>query len=179
MLAAAGLGTLKFTDTLFQRLRDAPPASGETREEFNLCAVEMARELPLGVGINNYVYAINNTPYGAQAPAYADGTKDAGVCHHIYLLTAAEMGYVGLFFFVLMIGAVQFRAFQIVRHARDPLLKAYAVGCFVGLFSLHLQGLLEWVLRQTNVWFFFCTMAGTLTAVQSLSKRLNRQGSVA
>ncbi len=160
-------GGIKASDTLIDRFINAPIRSGETREEFNVCAQKMAADMFWGAGLNNFSHMIGKTKYARWAPPALDGGPgtDDGVAHHIYWLTAAELGYPGLVIYLCLIVAVQFRCILIYFQSRDSFLRAFAVGCFIGLFSLHLQGLLEWIMRQTNTWFYFCAIAGTLNAI--------------
>lgn len=176
VMAAGGLTLMALSlDTVIERFETAPEQSKQTRLDLNDCARLMARDFPLGVGLNNYSHMVGHTPYGDPAPDLPGGGKDDAVAHHIYLLTAAELGWVGLGSFILMIGAFSLLALRLALRARDPLYRAMGIGLGSGMAALHLQGLLEWVLRQTNVWFLFCAICGTLTAVIRLERAQARE----
>ena len=164
LLCGIVAGAFKASDTIVDRFLNAPKESAETRISLNLAAMQMADTRVLGVGLNNFSHAIANTRFGRLAPE-----DDYGVAHHIYWLTAAELGYAGLFLFVALIGVVQLRAARLGLTSAVPLLKALGIGLFAAMIALHLQGLLEWILRQTNVWFLFCAQAGSLVAATRLS----------
>jgi hypothetical protein len=57
---------------------------------------------------------------------------------------------------------------------KDPVIKAFCAGIFCGFLALHLQGFLEWILRQTPVWFLFCAMSGLLVAIANIRKSESR-----
>ena len=179
ILGCLGLGGLiagaAASRTIIQRFLEAPKESEETREGFNLCAARMAREFPFGAGINNFSYMIGQTRYGEDAPDLPEGGKDDGVAHHIYWLIASEMGYFGLGCFVLLFAGVQGKALAMALRGKTGLCRAYAAGVFCGLLALHLQGFLEWILFQTNIWFLFCAQLGALTAAGRLDQAAGRE----
>lgn len=170
-LGAVG-GGIKASDTVMERFMNAPKSSQEARDSFNLSARRMGHDFPFGVGLNNFSHMAGHTEYGDTAFNLARDVRDDGVAHHIYWLTIAELGYPGFLIFLVMILTVQARSLGLALWARDPLVRTLAVGCFAGLASLHFQGLLEWVLRQSNVWFLFCALAGSLTAIGRLEEAL-------
>ena len=72
--------------------------------------------------------------------------EEAGVCHHIYWLTAAEMGYSGLA--VLLLILARFLSKMAWQVRGEPVLERYLLfGILVGMCALHTIGLLEWVFR--------------------------------
>lgn len=130
----------------------------------------MIHERFFGVGINNFSYAIGHTHLGEKAPLNEerDG-RDDGVAHHIYYLTGAEMGKPGLVAFFLMIGGILYRCLWLIWKVKNHnTAVAYAIGMLAGMITLHIQGLLEWVFVQTNIWFIFCALSGSIVALGRL-----------
>ncbi len=169
MGVAAIFGGIKVAGTLTQRFLEAPPESEQTRKDFNACAHDIINERPIGVGINNYSYAIGKTHFGEKAPLNAERIdRDDGVAHHIYLLTGSEIGIHGLIAFFLMIGGILYRCLWLIRKSRNNLVTVYAIGILAGMITLHVQGVLEWVFLQTNIWFIFCALSGTVVALGRL-----------
>ena len=100
------------------------------------------------------------TRYRAHVSVLA-GEEQAGVAHHIYLLTAAEMGYAGLFAFALFMASLTGRAAWHGLRARST--ETTLVGGFlVGLVALHFVGALEWVFRLSPVLYLFGVVAASV-----------------
>ena len=186
-LMAAGLVILSAIGAmaapkLIKRFNEAPKESAETRVYFNNAALAMAADHPLGTGLNSYSWMLANTHYYWYV--YPDKRKEVrnprefryskhgvsrlGTCHHIYLLFAAETGWFGMYVFLLWIS--RFLLFNLVLffRARDRLLKAILLGMLLGFWTLHTQGLLEWIFRQTAVFYEFFLVSGTLVAMRRM-----------
>lgn len=94
--------------------------------------------------------------------------------HNIYIVTAAETGTIGLIVF-LMIGL----RFLIIggqsaickQHAEASM---WMIGIFGGLLAVYFQGLAEWSIRQTPLWYLFCSLIGLLVS-QMQSKKFPSQ----
>lgn len=163
---------------MIKRFQEAPKASEETRHYFNDAALAMAREHPLGTGLNSYSWMLANTDYywlvypdKVDVPdpeAFREsksGLSRLGTCHHIYLLWAAETGWAGAVIFVVFVARFALLAAWLLVVLRDEALRALIIGVLAGLSTLHLQGLLEWVFRQTQVFYLFCLISGLTVAI--------------
>ena len=53
-------------------------------------------------------------------------------------------------------------------RARDEYYHALLLGLLVGFSVLHLQGMLEWILRQTQVFYLFCILSGLMVSIGSI-----------
>lgn len=144
------VGALFVADTVIDRFLNAPPASEEARNEFEIAAIMMADDYPTGVGLNLYSKVLTEVQEYRQHISVMRNEEQAGVAHHIYLLTAAEMGYGGMVAFILIL--LLFLVSMVVRGIRwntveQRLLLALALGfamvCAIGMY--------EWVLRQSPV----------------------------
>jgi hypothetical protein len=85
--------------------------------------------------------------------------EEGGVAHHIYLLTAAELGYGGMYAFVglVVLFGLSMVLFGITwKSLEQRLLLALAVGFFV----LFLIGFYEWVIRQSTVLYQLVVAVG-------------------
>ncbi len=154
-------GGVVAADSVMKRFREAPESSHHAREEFNTAARMMAADHTLGVGLNNFSHVLTyETRYRAHVSVLA-GEEQAGVAHHIYLLTAAEMGYAGLFAFAFFMASLTGRAAWHGLRARST--ETTLVGGFlVGLVTLHLVGALEWVFRLSPVLYLFAVVAAAV-----------------
>ncbi|OGG44596.1 MAG: hypothetical protein A3F84_05555 [Candidatus Handelsmanbacteria bacterium RIFCSPLOWO2_12_FULL_64_10] len=158
-------GGLKSADTLFERFRGAPEESALARKEFEAAAAWMVNDRPLqGVGLNNFSYVLTIPSKYRENFKTMAGERQAGVAHHIYLLTAAEMGYPGLIVFVILIGRFAWLAGRHAWGARS--LEALLLfGFFLGLCALYAVGFLEWTLRITPVSYLFIISCGICVAL--------------
>lgn len=164
LLAMVG-GGIKAAGSIMDRVKNAPEESHQAREEFNLAADMMARDHPvIGVGINNFPEVLTNQDkYNSHIQVMAN-EEQAGVCHHIYRLTLAETGYVGLALFLLVILRFLWRAGRLAfrGHGLHALLGA---GFLFGHAAMHASGFLEWAFRITPVATMYAATCGLLVAM--------------
>ena len=158
VLAILAVGGAMAADTIIRRFQEAPESSEQAREEFNAAARDMARDHTLGVGLNNFSKALtDNETYRAHL-VVMKGEEQGGVAHHIYLLTAAEMGWGALGIFILVLG--RFLAILLWRGLRAP---GFEGGQLLvlgfGMTALHAQGLFEWGFRVTPILYQFLILA--------------------
>jgi hypothetical protein len=165
-LMVGGLVVLaKSLDSIIERFTSAPAASVEARDKFTMAAEAMAMENPFtGIGINMFSHVLE---HGGYADRFELASVDRnGIAHHIYWLTAAELGYIGLAAYVLLLAAVLWMA---VRLARSRGVRGdIALGMAAGLFVTYVQGTAEWIARQTPMSYGFWLFAGALSALTAL-----------
>lgn len=176
---------------IIQRFQKAPKESAETRHYFNSAAKAMANDYFWGIGINSYSYSLANSEYywyvypdieeddreAFRDPDNARAVSRLGNCHHIFLLWASECGWVSMYVFMMLVGVFMLlNAFLILHTRKKPYFNAIAIGLFCGFTTLHLQGLLEWVFRQTQVFYLFHFLSGVLISVFIQRKNLPHQG---
>ena len=153
------LGGIVVIDTVIDRFLNAPKESEEARNEFEIAAIMMADDNSLGVGLNQYSQVLTVTEKYRKHISVMKNEEQAGVAHHIYLLTAAEMGYWGMYYFILIIVVFLFSMFWnglAWKTLEQRLLLALVVG-FAVVFAI---GLFEWVLRQSPVLYELAVAAG-------------------
>lgn len=169
---------------IIERFQKAPEASELTRKYFNNAARAIANEHTFGTGLNSYSWTLANTEYYWYVYAEEQDTiKDEeefkesqmgqsrlGTAHHIYYLFAAETGWPGMIIFILLIGRYFLHNFILLLRSKDDYYQAVLLGLFVGFSTLHLQGLLEWIFRQTQVFFLFCVLSGLMVATGRIMK---------
>ena len=176
--AAAALaltaGATVAADSLVERFTNAPESSQEARDEFNQAALAMAGDHPLGVGLNNYSAVLTRTERYNRHIEVMEEEETYGVAHHIYWLTAAETGYLGLVLFGWFIFRITWHAGRHGLVSRAPE-GALAGGLFLGLCALHLSGLLEWTFRTTPVMYLFAVSCGCVVAFVEREKAVRRE----
>lgn len=138
---------------IIQRFQRAPEASKNTRIFLAWAAYRMAREHTLGVGLNNF--SAHSGPGGKYAIELYQDTRITdktnpfgGIVETIYLLVAAECGWVALAALLLWFGYYFILAMRLVFHLRHCPGFGIAIGCFAGLFANFSQSLIEWSLKQ-------------------------------
>ena len=148
----------------------------------------MANDKLFGMGLNSYSWALANTDYYWYVYAEErDEVKDEeefresrkgqsrlGTAHHIYYLFAAETGWPGMIIFILFIAKYYLHNLVLLFRARDDYYQAILLGLLVGFSTLHLQGLLEWIFRQTQVFFLFCVLSGLMVATGNVMKQVRQ-----
>jgi hypothetical protein len=169
---------------IIERFQKAPEASELTRVYFNNAARAMANEHTFGTGLNSYSWTLANTDYYWYVYAEErDTVKDEeefresrmgqsrlGTAHHIYYLFAAETGWPGMVVFILFIARYYLHNVVLLFKARDEYHQAILLGLLVGFSTLHLQGLLEWIFRQTQVFYLFCLLSGLMVSTGYIMK---------
>jgi hypothetical protein len=160
VLVGAALVLAKSAATIIQRFTEAPKESEQARVLFNAAARAMANDHTFGVGINMYSFVLD---HGGYADMFnVDPGDRNGIAHHIYWLTAAETGYVGLAAYIFLLAAVLLSA---VRAAVRPgLTGEIALGIVAGLTVTYVQGTAEWIARQTTMSYCFWMFAAMVSA---------------
>ena len=155
-----------------------------TRVYFNMAARAMAQDKLFGSGLNSYSWMIEHTDYywyvypdaleeekDLEAFRESDkGISRLGTAHHIYYLFAAETGWPGMVVFIFFIASLYLRNLVLFLRTRDEYYQAVALGLLVGFSTLHLQGLLEWIFRQTQVFLLFCLLSGLMVAIGNIAR---------
>jgi len=164
-------GAAKAADSLAKRVKDAPKSSEEARVEFNNAAHAMLHDHSMGIGLNNFSYVLTTRTEYHRYLVVTKGESSSGVCHHIYNLTAAELGYPGLILFLLVILSFCWTAFRSSLQNRG-LEASLLIGLLLGALNLHLQGFLEWGFRITPVMQIITMNCGMIIG---LSRRVDMQ----
>lgn len=150
-LALAGLlGLALMMPRIVERFEKAPESSGEKRRFFARTALNVVRDHPVaGVGINNWAVFLNgHEGYQDPSPAGRDEKGDIGIVETIYLLTAAECGWVGLALLLAWFAYFWLVALRLAFRLARTRWAYIPVGMLGGLTGCYLQSGLEWVLKQ-------------------------------
>jgi O-antigen ligase len=162
VLLGSVLVLAKSAATIIQRFTEAPKESEQARVLFNAAARAMANDHVFGVGINMYSFVLDHGGYADMFDV--DPGDRNGIAHHIYWLTAAETGYVGLVTYLGLLAAVLLAA---IREAVRPGLTGdIALGIAAGLTVTYVQGTEEWIARQTTMSYCFWMFAAMISAFQ-------------
>jgi len=165
-------------DTVIDRFLNAPKTSEEARNEFEVAAIMMADDNKFGVGLNQYSQVLTVTKKYREHISVMRYETQAGVAHHIYLLTAAEMGYWGMYYLILIM--VLF-IFSMIWNGLSwkTIEQRLLLALVVGLTAVFAIGMFEWVLRQSTVLYQLVVAASfgqaLITKVKSDKERERKQ----
>lgn len=164
-----GSGVLyKASDTILERIQTAPEESLDVRVVLALAAQNMANDKILGVGLNNFGLKINPPYwYGEHIPRESSDEK-GGLVETVYLMVAAETGWLNLGVFITMLLFFYMKNFKNYLAMKKKKFRQYRfipIALIGALTSIYLQSTLEWVLKQTNnfyqLMFIFALIAVT------------------
>lgn len=144
------LGITLLLPRIIDRFENAPVSSGDKRLFFARTALNTIADYPVtGVGINNWAVFLNErTEYLDDDPSGLDEKGDMGIVETIYLLTAAECGWVGLALLLSWFLYYWFVALRLSFRLSHTEWAYLPMGIWGGLTGCYLQSGLEWVLKQ-------------------------------
>jgi O-antigen ligase len=156
---------LKSIDTIVRRFERAPVGSAMARADFNAAARLMAEDNPFGVGMNMFSHALQ-TEYAERVGIDPESYGASGLAHHIYYLTLAETGWLGLLGYLLLIVWPLFIAIRTARKLWGSIRAEVLIGCAVGLCGFYMAGFLEWAARQTALSYMFFLIAALVEGIR-------------
>ena len=121
----------------------------------------MAQDHFLGIGLNNFSHVLTNEYKYRKHIKVMSNEKQAGVAHHIYWLTASEIGWPGLVSMLLLKLYFLFKAAVVFWRDKGPH-GLLAMGFFLGALALHLSGFFEWALRISPVTYQFALTSAVI-----------------
>ncbi len=140
----------KASDTIMERISNAPKESLNVRILLAQAAQNMANDKIFGVGINNFGLKINPPySYGNHIPR-TDAYDKGGLVETIYLMIAAETGWHNLVVFVCFLLYFYFKNIQNYFRMKGSEYRYIPLGIIGALSAIYVQSTLEWVLKQTN-----------------------------
>ena len=161
-------------DSIIDRFLNAPESSEEARGEFNVAARMMATENALGVGINNFSEVLTKEDRYREHIVVMANEESAGVAHHIYLLTAAEIGWGGMGVMVLIFLRYLWSAWALFRTEPDGAAGLVGGAIVIGSLALHATGFLEWALRVTPASYVYVAVSTIPMAMIERNKSSDR-----
>lgn len=183
-LKMLGLAVLAFAvvaplalSTLERRFGGSPVATGldSERQAFERAASNMWSDNPMGVGANQYVLVANTQGYSQRAGVIWNfGSRSAHV-HNLYLLAAAETGWIGLFALSSLFGWVTIRGVAFAfGNRRDPRAEI-VLGATVAVLAAGLHSLYEWIFVTYQVQYVFAISLGIVAGIIRQSNTEKRQ----
>lgn len=134
----------------------------DERAAFERAANMMWSDHPMGVGANQYVVTANVEGYSQRAGVVWNAGSRSTNVHNLYLLTAAEMGWIGLIAVVLLVVGPVVRGVHFAfRHRNEPR-GDIVLGASAAIFVVVLHGFVEWVLVTAPAQYVFAISLGII-----------------
>ncbi|MCA9470231.1 MAG: O-antigen ligase family protein [Nitrospira sp.] len=193
---------LKAMPRMIERWTDAPERSLYSRLQMNQAGYLMVSQSPwIGIGINNSAAWFadkekeirKNTLQGPNMFDFLLGSlqlsnekleqeitpvlyvENGVLIHNIYIVTAAETGIVGCALFIFLGIRFLFVSGRLAIQKQTSEMSWWVIGIFCAFLAVYVQGLAEWEMRQTPLWYLFCALAGLLIGQMQLNKYANTQ----
>ena len=160
IMAALAVPVLaKSADGIIERYNEDSESSMDFRHKNNEIAETLAGRNVFGVGLNNYVAELDQPVGKLLAPI------DKTVAHHLYLLVAAETGWVGLSTLVLALVVFWIVGLRTALSGRTSHSRDVTLGLLTGLLTCHLHSFLESDMLRTHTFFIVCILLGMLVGL--------------
>jgi O-antigen ligase len=152
---AQRFGSDEVEDSFFQ--------ADDVRLKMEDAAHLMLAEHPMGVGANHYVYAANSLGYNERVGL--SWANFGAYVHNAYWLVAVETGYFGLAAFVIMLTRPMIVAFACGWRNRRDKRGDVLLGLGVGLVTVYLHNLYEWVFVSFQTEYLFAANAAMIAGL--------------
>lgn len=137
----------------------------DERAAFESAARMMLSDHPFGVGANQYAVTANLDGYSDRAGvAWNSGSRGAHV-HNAYLLTAAEMGWLGLAAFVALLFVPIFKGLSLAWSWKENPRGEMILGYVVTLVVVAIHNLYEWVFVTYAIQMLFAINLGAIAGL--------------
>ena len=101
--------------------------------------------------------------FGAVVPFYAPELRGSRLdAHNSYLVIAAEMGLPALFIFLWVLFLVIWKTYRLYKTAKDPFIKATALGFLAGLFALLMANMFGSRLHHEEISGYFWVLTALM-----------------
>ncbi len=158
-------------NTVLKRFETAPVQSKITRYNLAIAAVNMADDKFLGIGLNNFGVKVNKPwPYSKHLDK-GDKKFKEGLVETVYLMIAAETGWLNLVVFAVFILYYYIMNFINIFRFVNTEYQYFAIGLAGGLGSIYLQSSLEWVLKQSPNFYQLMFCFAIIAAMMGIYKR--------
>lgn len=159
--------------TLERRFGDNPVSTklDTERQAFERAANSMWQDHPMGVGANQYVIIANAEGYSQRAGVIWNfGSRSAHV-HNLYLLSAAETGWIGLLTLCTLFGWVIIRGIAFAFGNRRDARGDVVLGATVAVLVAALHSFYEWIFVFSQVQYLFAISLGIIAGILRQANR--------
>ena len=159
-------------------------AQGESRGYYFRQAGVLLDHKPMGVGLNNWSYWVSREygePLGMHYEnydniVYAPPTETlyeirfAAPAHNLGVLTVGELGWAGLALLLILWARWLTMGASFLFSRRPEAMHRLGIGIAFGILGTFMQSFTEWTFRQTQIFFTFNLLTGTLAALYALKQ---------
>ncbi len=165
------IAVVSMINTVLKRFETAPVQSKITRYNLAISAVNMADDKFLGIGLNNFGVKVNKPwPYSKHLDK-GDKKFKEGLVETVYLMIAAETGWLNLGVFVIFLLYFYIMNFVNIFRFVNTEYQYFAIGLAGGLGSIYIQSSLEWVLKQSPNFYQLMFCFAIIAAMMGIYKR--------
>jgi O-antigen ligase len=152
-------------DKRFSEQADVVSSDYDERAAFERAAQMMLADNPLGQGANHYVMSGITRGYNNRAGVIPVATSLAANVHNVYLLVAAETGYLGLITFVFMLLLPMVTAFLGGWKNRQDQRGDLLIGLGVTLLTVYIHNFYEWIFVMLETQYIFAIDVGLVAGL--------------
>ncbi len=172
-------GLIKSYDTLYERISIGNESGTQGRKSLIINAADMANKNFFGVGINNYTEA--NTFENNYGDIFTnlktnDEDRKIGKVETIYMLTAGEIGWVGLFSLLCWFLYYLYLSFRNMLFYRKSNMAYLGYGLFISLLGAELHSIMEWILRYSQNFYLLIMVFAMITAMNQFRIESQKKG---
>lgn len=144
-----------------------PDSSGSDAERvaFETAAKAIWSDHPMGVGANQYILTANVDGYSERAGVIWNWSSRSAPVHNMYLLVAAETGWIGLITFVMLLLWPILRGIAFAFRNRSDPRGEIVLGASVAIMVLAVHGLYEWVFVTFYAQYVFAISLGMIAGI--------------
>jgi hypothetical protein len=147
----------------------------DERAAFDRAAKAMWTDHPFGVGSNEYVVAANTKGYSDRAGVIWNSSSRSANVHNVYLLIAAETGWLGLIAFLLLYGTAILMGLRAAWSKPVSYNSELALGSVAALLTVAMHNFFEWIFVVEYTQYLFGIILGFTMGLSM--KKVPRQSS--
>lgn len=177
ILIIAAAASLPAVVSLQTRTAAEYAGSNRDRAAHDAAAAAIVADHPLGIGANNYSFFSISQAYTQRAGVLSGTIEVSSHVHDVFRLTAAELGWHGLFAFALVLLWPLVTAAACAWRQRDDPRGELALGLGIALGTVYLHGFFEWIFLTVQTQYLFATTLG-MTAGLAAQLAQRKRGQV-
>lgn len=156
---------------LGRRTEEQQANSSLARDLMEAAATMIIDDNPLGVGANRYVLVANMGGYSERAGVPWDPGSRGAPVHNSYYLVTAELGWLGLFAFISLLGSAIRLAIRVLRRAPHSFGGEFAAGSVVTFVLVSVHCYFEWIFMEHYGHAFFALSLGAVAGLNAVLRQ--------
>jgi O-antigen ligase len=138
--------------------------AGEERLAFERAAKAMWHDHPMGVGANMYIITANSKGYSDRAGVNWSSGRATNV-HNVYLLVAAETGWLGLLSLIGLFATAIITGMRFAFTNRREIEGEVVLGCTIALITVAIHSFFEWILVLYQTQYLMAISLGVVAGL--------------